>query len=100
MKWQRGSNPNRPSAWFNLGTALQHEKLHPQAIHAYREAGALEPNRAAIWYNLGISYAELKQLSAATLAYQQALTLQPEHTKAQHNLDLIEQARALELPVD
>lgn len=92
--------PQSASAWFNLGTALQHEKLHPQAIHAYREAGALEPNRAAIWYNLGISYAELKQLSAATLAYQQALTLQPEHTKAQHNLDLIEQARALELPVD
>ena len=84
----------------DLGTALQHEELHQQAIYAYREAGTLASDRPGIWYNLGISYTALNQLKAATLAYQQTLKLQPDHANAKHNLGLIEQRSVGEFLVE
>lgn len=80
------AEPESASAWFSIGSALQHLNHIAKAIDAYHLALSTNPENPGIWYTLGTAYTILDRHDDAIAAYRQALRINPEDDKAWNNL--------------
>jgi tetratricopeptide (TPR) repeat protein len=72
----------RPEYLSSLGTVLQQQQRHKEALQAFETAVKLKPDDAELWRQLGNALAELKRLSDAVLSLQHALKLDPRNVNA------------------
>lgn len=72
----------KPEYISSLGTALQRQGRHEEALKAFDKAVQLRPDDAVHWTNLGVVLEELKRPSDAVLCHQHALKLDPRRLEA------------------
>ena len=96
--------PNQPTAYFYLGSALQHLKLYAEAQNAFRRATSLDATLSLGFQELGDVSLILQQYEEAKLAYSSLLALARETadrpTEAHAHLGLGRAYRHLEQWVD
>ncbi len=68
----------------SLGTALQQQGRHEEALKAFDKAVQLKPDVGELWKNLGNVLLDLKRPDDALLSFQHALKLTPRHWHAAH----------------
>ena len=61
----------------SLGTALQQQGRHEEALKAFDKAVQLKPDVGELWKNLGNVLLDLKRPDDALLSFQHALKLDP-----------------------
>jgi tetratricopeptide (TPR) repeat protein len=66
----------------SLGTALQRQGRHDEAVSALDKAVQLEPEDAGLWTALGATLEEVKRPSDAALCFEHALKLDPRQLEA------------------
>jgi tetratricopeptide (TPR) repeat protein len=66
----------------SLGTALQRQGRHDEAVKALDKAVQLSPADAAIWVDFGVVLESSERTSDALLCFQHALQLDPRHFAA------------------
>jgi tetratricopeptide (TPR) repeat protein len=66
----------------SLGTTLQKQERHEEALKVFDKAVQLKPDDADLWRHLGDNLAQLGRLDQARLAFQQVLKLNPDHQHA------------------
>lgn len=81
-------DPANGSAWFNLGSALDHLGQVEAAVPAYERAVELEP-RPRHYNSLGEAYDALERDDEAIAAYQKAVELAPTYPWPYHSLGQI-----------
>jgi tetratricopeptide (TPR) repeat protein len=69
----------RPEYLTSLGTTLQQQGRHEDALKAFDKAVQLKPDVAELWKNLGNVLVDLQRPADALLSFQHALTLNPRH---------------------
>jgi tetratricopeptide (TPR) repeat protein len=67
----------KPEYLSSLGTALQRQGRHEEALKAFDKAVQLKPGEAGLWTNLGHILVDLRRLDEAVLCYQRMLQLNP-----------------------
>ena len=82
-------SPRKSRPHDNLGLALAHMGLEPQAVVRFREAIRLDPLNVRAWNNLGVALEKLGQTAEAEAALRTAIQVQPDHPEAHHNLGRI-----------
>jgi tetratricopeptide (TPR) repeat protein len=66
----------------SLGTTLQKQGRHEEALKVFDKAVQLKPDDAGLWRHLGDILLQLARLDQALLTFQQVLTLNPDHQHA------------------
>jgi tetratricopeptide (TPR) repeat protein len=66
----------------SLGTTLQKQGRHEEALKVFDKAVQLKPDDAELWRHLGDILLQLARLDQALLTFQQVLTLNPDHQHA------------------
>ncbi len=103
VEWIVRAIRHNPKTEFlsTLGTALQHQGRHEEALKAFDKAVQLKPEDAELWKNLGSVLIELQRPADAVLSFQQALKLDPHNWDAAnkcgtllHRLGRLEEAVA------
>lgn len=79
-------DPNRASAYVNLGAIYNHLGRDNDALTTLRKGIQLDPHRGEGYYNLGLVYRKLGKNQEAVAAYQEAVRLQPGMAEAHFNL--------------
>ncbi len=79
-------DPEDAEAQYNLGTALQGQDRHEEAIGHLREALRLNPDHAASHFNLGLALVTLGEPEDAMNHYREALSIRPDYVEARVNL--------------
>jgi tetratricopeptide (TPR) repeat protein len=74
----------KPIYLSSLGTALQQQGRHEEALKTFDKAVQLKPDDAELWRNLGHVLVDLSRPAEAILALQHALRLNPRHWGAAH----------------
>jgi tetratricopeptide (TPR) repeat protein len=72
----------RPEYLASLGSTLQRQGRHDDALKAFDKAVQLAPGDADLWKDLGGGLAELRRIDEALLSFQHALKLKPDHWDA------------------
>jgi tetratricopeptide (TPR) repeat protein len=72
----------QPEYLSSLGTVLQQQQRHDEALQAFDAAVKLKPDDAELWRQIGNALAELKRLPDAVLSLQHALKLDPRNASA------------------
>jgi tetratricopeptide (TPR) repeat protein len=72
----------KPEYLSSLGTTLQQQGRHEEALKTFDKAVQLRPDDAELWRNLGHALAEAKRPLDAVLALQHALKLDPNNWDA------------------
>jgi tetratricopeptide (TPR) repeat protein len=72
----------KPEYLASLGSTLQRQGRHEDALKAFDKAVQLAPDDADLWKDLGGGLAELKRVDEALLSFQHALKLKPDHWDA------------------
>src|SRR6185437_15698292 len=72
----------RPEYLASLGSTLQRQGRHDDALKAFDKAVQLRPDDADLWKDLGGGLAELRRIDEALLSFQHALKLKPDHWDA------------------
>jgi tetratricopeptide (TPR) repeat protein len=72
----------RPEFLSSLGTTLQQQGKHEEALKVFDKAVQLKPDDAELWRNLGNVMLDLKRSDEALRAYQQALKVNPRDWEA------------------
>jgi tetratricopeptide (TPR) repeat protein len=67
----------KPEYLSSLGTALQRQGRHEEALKAFDKAVQLKPEDAELWTNLGNILVDLQRLDEAVLCYQRMRELNP-----------------------
>ena len=68
----------------SLGTTLQQQGRHEEALKAFDKAVQLKPDVGELWKNLGNVLLDLKRPDDALLSFRHALKLTPRHWHAAH----------------
>jgi tetratricopeptide (TPR) repeat protein len=91
----------QPVYLTSLGTALQKQGRHEEALKTFDKAVQLKPDDAELWINLGNVLVELDRPTEAVLGFQHALKLNPSRWEAANKsgylffrLERFEEARA------
>jgi tetratricopeptide (TPR) repeat protein len=72
----------KPEYLASLGTALQQQGKHEEALKAFDKAVQLRPDDAELWRGLGNVLLELQRYDHALLSLQHVLKLNPRHQDA------------------
>src|SRR5271170_8112867 len=72
----------QPVCLSSLGTALQRQGRHEEALKTFDKAVQLKPDDAELWINLGNVLVDLDRPSEAVLGFQHALKLNPSRWEA------------------
>ncbi len=80
------ADPSRATSWQHLGQVYQTLARPPEAIKAFRQAGALDPTYALPWHALGEVYRSLGRREEALSAFQRAAELDPTYAATWFNL--------------
>jgi tetratricopeptide (TPR) repeat protein len=72
----------KPEYLSSLGTTLQQQGRHEEALKAFDKAVQLKPDDADLWINLGNVLVELERPADAVLSFQHVLKLDPRHGDA------------------
>jgi tetratricopeptide (TPR) repeat protein len=75
----------KPDYLASLGTALQQQGLHEEALKAFDQAVQIRPDDAALWTRLGDVLVLLQRPDHAILSFEHALELNPRHWYAAYN---------------
>ena len=67
----------KPQYLSSLGTALQGQGRHEEALKAFDKAVQLQPEEAGLWAGMGHILVDLQRLDEAVLCYQRMLKLNP-----------------------
>jgi tetratricopeptide (TPR) repeat protein len=78
--------PNYPSAWNNLGHALESQGQIAAAVECYENAVRLRPNYPEALYNIGHVFHEQGKLDEAIDYYQRAILHRPDYYVALNNI--------------
>jgi tetratricopeptide (TPR) repeat protein len=78
--------PNYPSAWNNLGHALEGQGQINAALECYQEAVKLRPNYPEAIYNIGHILHDQGQFIPAIEYYDKAISLRPDYYVALNNI--------------
>jgi tetratricopeptide (TPR) repeat protein len=86
VEWLARAIRQDPKAEYlsTLGTTLQHQGRHEEALKAFDKAVQLKPDVAELWKNLGNILVDLQRPADALLTFQHALTLNPRHWQSAH----------------
>jgi tetratricopeptide (TPR) repeat protein len=76
----------RPEVWNALGAAYLGEHEPDKAIHAYRQAIALDPHNDRAWGGLSRTYFEKRKYEEAIAGYRKELEINPFDEEAESNL--------------
>jgi Tfp pilus assembly protein PilF len=80
------TQPNDPTALYNMGTLLVRRGNVQEAVDDYRRALAIKPDYAEARYNLGNALLKLGKAMEALKEYQRAVEIKPDLVDAQSNL--------------
>ncbi len=83
-----GQDP-KPEFISSLGTTLQQQGRHEEALKAFDKAVQIKPDDPELWVNLGNALADMKRPAEALLTYQRALELDPLHWSAAYRCGII-----------
>jgi tetratricopeptide (TPR) repeat protein len=72
----------KPEYLASLGTTLQQQGRHAEALKAFDKAVQLRPDDAELWRQLGDTFVQLARFDQALLSYQHVLKLDPNHPDA------------------
>jgi len=78
--------PNAAHVHFNVGSALQSEGKHEEAISYYRQALQIRPKHFYAHKNLGDALSEQGQLAEAMEHYRRAIAIKPDYFQAYYKL--------------
>jgi tetratricopeptide (TPR) repeat protein len=78
--------PNAAHVHFNVGSALQSEGRHEEAISYYRQALQIRDNHFYAHKNLGDALAEQGQSAEAMEHYRRAIAIKPDYFQAYYKL--------------
>jgi tetratricopeptide (TPR) repeat protein len=70
-------NPESPSAWNNLGRALQSLREYSEAERAYRRQIEVHPRDQYAYNNLGVTLRLLKRYGEAVEAFKKQIEINP-----------------------
>ena len=86
LEWISRAIRQKPKAEYltSLGTTLQQQGRHDDALKAFDKAVQLRPDVAELWKNLGNILVDLQRPADALLSFQHALTLAPGLWHASH----------------
>ncbi|MEI9924534.1 MAG: tetratricopeptide repeat protein [Bradyrhizobium sp.] len=87
IEWIGRANQADPKTDYlaSLGTALQQQGLHEEALKAFDKAVLIRPDDAELWTQLANAFVLAQRPDAAILNYQQALKLNPRYWYAVYN---------------
>lgn len=80
------SDPDRESAWFNLGTIYLNKKMYAEARRCLTEAVRLNPQDSDAWNNLGMISGEQEKYDEALDQFRHAALSNPNHLLAVENM--------------
>jgi tetratricopeptide (TPR) repeat protein len=83
------TQPNDPTALYNMCILLAREGRMQEAINDYRKALEIKPNYAEARYNLGNALLKVGKMQEALDEYQRAVEIDPDLLEAQSNLGII-----------
>ncbi|MGA7807947.1 tetratricopeptide repeat protein [Bradyrhizobium sp.] len=91
VEWVGRANRADPRTDYlaSLGTALEAQGLHEEALKAFDQAVQIRPDDAELWTQLGNVLVLLQRAAPAMLSYQRALTLNPRYWHAAYNYALV-----------
>ena len=72
----------KPEYLASLGTTLQQQERHEEALKVFDKAVQLRPDDAELWRQLGDILVQLARFDQALLIYQHVLKLNPDHPDA------------------
>jgi tetratricopeptide (TPR) repeat protein len=75
-------------AHFDLGVALDQEKMGDEAIAHFQKAQQIKPDYANACYGLGIALSQKGKVDEAIAQFQEALQIRPDYLEAHYNLGL------------
>jgi tetratricopeptide (TPR) repeat protein len=78
--------PDYGKAHNNVANVLLHQEKLPEALRAFRIAGAYEPENPVVQFNIGIVAARLEKWELSAQGFERALELQPDWIAAHANL--------------
>jgi tetratricopeptide (TPR) repeat protein len=86
LEWISRAIRQEPKAEYltSLGTTLQQQGRHDDALKAFDKAVQFRPDVAELWKNLGHILVDLQRPADALLSFQHALTLAPGLWQASH----------------
>jgi len=79
----------KPEYISSLGTTLQQQGRHDEALNAFDKALQIKPEDPELWVNLGNSLIDMKRPAEAVLAYQRALELDPHNWNAAYRCGVL-----------
>ena len=88
LRWTE-AQPQKPIAWFILGSAYGESGQFTEAIKAIEQGLSINAKEANAWFILGNAYSESGQYTEAINSYKQALSINPEYVEAWHNLGVV-----------
>jgi serine/threonine-protein kinase len=80
--------PETAAVYNDLGTALYHQHLLPEAVAAYHKAIELQPRDTVAYNNLGNALRAQHQLAEAVAVLRKAIALKPDDAMAYSNLGI------------
>jgi spermidine synthase len=83
------SNPGNPSAYYDLGLAIEQTGLSAEAIQALQRAIALNPFYVNAYNSLGAIMTRLGRLEEAAALFSEVLRIKPGDAIAQKNLEVV-----------
>jgi tetratricopeptide (TPR) repeat protein len=81
-------NPESPSAWNNLGRALQSLREYSEAERAYRRQIEVHPRDQYAYNNLGVTLRLVKRYDEAVEAFKKQIEINPNDRYAHDNLSI------------
>jgi tetratricopeptide (TPR) repeat protein len=87
IEWVGRANQADPKTDYlaSLGSALQQQGLHEEAVKAFDKAVLIRPDDAELWTQLANAFVLLKRPDPAILSYEHALKLNPRYWYAVYN---------------
>jgi len=87
IEWVGRANQADPKTDYlaSLGTALQQQGLHEEALKAFDKAVLIRPDDAELWTQLANAFVLLQRPDPAILNYEHALKLNPRYWYAVYN---------------
>ncbi len=79
----------KPEYLSSLGTALQQQGRHEDALKAFDKAVQIRPDDPELWVNLGNALVAVKRPADALLTYQHALELDPGNWNASYRCGVL-----------
>ncbi len=87
IEWVGRANQADPKTDYlaGLGSALQQQGLHEEALKAFDKAVQIRPDDAELWTQLANAFVALQRPDPAILSYEHALRLNPRYWYAVYN---------------